>query len=231
MYLSRQENLQEYLRQFMAGVFGWMASALAITATTAYLVVNSRLFTYLQQHSGLLIGLIIVQFLLALGFMLLLYRLSYIQALIMFLAYAFINGILFSSIFYIYTTTSITLTFFTAAGMFGVMALYGYYTQTDLSSWGNLLMMMLVGLIIGLVVQLFLGQSYTWFNLILSGAGVIIFTMLTAYDVQRIKKLALSLVESEVSIAKITLLGALMLYLDIINLFLYLLQFMGRRRE
>ena len=131
-----------------------------------------------------------------------------------------------SIIFLAFTASSIATTFYITAGTFGVMAVYGYVTKTDLSKWGNILRMALLGLIVALVVNIFLHNSML--DLIISGIGVILFTGLTAYDSQKIKT-ALALQEyPDENAQKIALIGALNLYLDFINLFLYLLRFFGR---
>ena len=146
----------------------------------------------------------------------------------LFVLYSVINGAVLSSIFLIYTMTSIASVFFITAGTFAVMALIGYTTKTDLTSMGKILMMAIIGLIIASLVNVFLVKS-SGFDLIISYVGVLIFVGLTAYDSQKIKQLLLQAPDAGESAQKVALLGALSLYLDFINLFLYLLRIFGKR--
>ena len=147
----------------------------------------------------------------------------------MFIIYSLLNGAMLSSVFLLYTASSIASTFFITAGTFGVMCVYGYLTKRDLTSLGNLCLMAVIGLIIAGLVNLFLQSSLM--SLIVSGIGVLVFVGLTAYDSQKIKRMLLQEgLEVNDSTRKIALLGSLTLYLDFINLFLYLLRFLGDRR-
>ena len=146
----------------------------------------------------------------------------------LFVLYSAINGVMLSSIFLIYTTSSIASVFFITAGTFAVMAFIGYTTKTDLTSMGKILLMALIGLIIASLVNVFFVKS-TGFDLILSYAGVLIFVGLTAYDSQKIKQMLLMAPDAGEGAQKLALLGALSLYLDFINLFIYLLRIFGRR--
>lgn len=225
---SYQEN--KGVSSFMAGVYGWMSCALAITAATAYYVAHTpAVFTYIYTHSSIMFGLFIGQLALVFAISFFINRISFVTALVLFLVYAATLGITLSTIFYVYTQSSIITTFITTAGMFGAMSLYGYFTDADLTSVGNMSFMALIGLIIGTVVNMFLKSEQ--FDYVLSGIGVIIFVLLTAYDTQRIKQLGRSMLVNREAIGKVTLIGALTLYLDFINLFLFLLRFMGNRRE
>ena len=150
------------------------------------------------------------------------------MAAALFILYAATLGVTLSSIFLVYTYTSIFATFLVTSVMFGAMAIYGYFTKADLSSMGSYLLMALVGLIIGGLVNMFLKNQT--FQYMISAVGVLIFTLLTAYDVEKIKRMSQEMLGDRETMAKISILGALMLYLDFVNLFLYLLQFMGRRR-
>jgi FtsH-binding integral membrane protein len=227
---SNGYELEQRVSSFMAGVYGWMSCALAITAATAYYVASTpAIFTYIYTHSGILIGLFIAQLAFVFAISFFLNRMTFITALILFLLYAATLGITLSSIFSIYTESSIISTFITTAGMFGVMSLYGYMTKSDLTTVGNMSFMVLIGLIIGMLINMFLKSEQ--FDYILSGIGVVIFVLLTAYDTQKIKQIARPMLLEKELIGKITLLGALTLYLDFINLFLFLLRFMGSRRE
>jgi FtsH-binding integral membrane protein len=134
-----------------------------------------------------------------------------------------------SFIFLAYTYESVASVFFITAGTFAVMALYGYFTKSDLSSWGKILFMALIGLIIATIVNLFIGSSML--SMILSYAGVLIFVGLTAYDTQKIKQMLQDAEVADESAQKVALMGALSLYLDFINLFLYLLRIFGSSRD
>jgi FtsH-binding integral membrane protein len=211
-------------------VYAWMAAALGISASIAYYVGNTpAVYTYLMGNTWTVVLLIVVQLALAFGLMLFINRMSLITAMIMFVLYAVTMGITLSSIFLVFTTASIGVTFLIASGMFGSMALYGYVTQSDLSSIGSIGIMMLVGLIIGGIVNIFLRSPMV--NMILSFVGVIVFSLLTAYDMQKIKQMSKSLLADQESTSKIAILCALTLYLDFVNLFLYLLQLFGTKKE
>jgi FtsH-binding integral membrane protein len=146
----------------------------------------------------------------------------------LFLIYSALNGVLFSTIFLVYTGESIAKVFFITAGTFGVMSFYGFVTKTDLTRIGQLCFMALIGLILATVVNMFFrspGLSY-----LLSYVGVAIFVGLTAYDTQKLKRIATQVSEGSEAFAKASIIGALTLYLDFINLFLMLLRIFGRRR-
>lgn len=213
----------------MRHVFTWMFGALGITALTAMLVAKSSLIYTMIMNPGLLWGLIIAE--LALVFILSarIGKMSFFTASLLFTIYSILNGVTLSSIFIVYTMTSIAATFFITAGMFGAMTLWGYFTKKDLSKWGSIFFMLLIGLILATVVNLFLRSNAMGF--IISILGVIIFTGLTAFDVNKIKQMLAQMQgfeEGDVA-RKVALMGALTLYLDFINLFLYLLRFFGRR--
>jgi len=167
--------------------------------------------------------------LLVIGISAMMNRLSLVTATIMFALYSVINGAVLSFIFVAYSTTIITKTFLITAGMFGAMSFYGYVTKKDLSSIGKILMMALIGLIIATIVNIFLKSS--GFDFILSYLGVAIFVGLTAYDTQKIKEILATAEDAGESAQKMALMGALSLYLDFINLFLYLLRIFGNRNS
>lgn len=152
---------------------------------------------------------------------------SFASAMVSFLAYSFLNGLTLSVVFLAYTKSSIASTFFVTAGTFAAMSLYGYFTKKDLSSWGNLFFMALIGLIIATIVNVFWANTTLYW--ITTYAGVLIFVGLTAYDTNRIKQM-LANQEVNEGTQKLALLGALTLYLDFINMFLYLLRIFGDRR-
>lgn len=211
-------------------VYLWMTLALVITAVTSVLVASSpsliySILTNKVLFYGLLIGELALVWILAAN----INKLSFQTATIMFVVYSVINGMTLSVIFIAFTQASIAITFFITAGTFGAMALFGTITKRDLSSMGNILIMALFGLIIASVANWFLkSETLYW---ILSYVGVIIFVGLTAYDAQKIKRL-IQTYGNEVNETsqKIALMGALSLYLDFINLFLYLLRIFGDRR-
>ena len=212
----------------MRKVYVWMTLAMVITGFTAYGVATSpgvqqAIFT----NQILFWGLIIAEFALVIGVSAAINRLSLAMATLMFILYSVINGALLSSIFLIYTASSIATVFFITAGTFATMALIGYTTKTDLSSIGKYLFMALIGLVIATFVNFFIKSS--GFDYILSYIGVLIFVGLTAYDSQKIKQMLLQAPDAGEGAQKIALLGALSLYLDFINLFLYLLRIFGRR--
>lgn len=147
---------------------------------------------------------------------------------LMFIAYSILNGATLASIFLLYTASSIASTFFVTAGTFGAMALFGYFTKRDLSGIGNMGYMALIGIIIATVVNLFLrSETMMW---VITYIGVLVFVALTAYDTQKIKKMVMNAEVVDESTQKIALLGSLTLYLDFINLFLYLLRILGSRK-
>ena len=212
----------------MRKVYVWMTLALVITGFTAYGVATSP--GVLQTIFGnpvLFWGMIIAEFALVIGVSAAINRLSLTTATLMFILYSVINGALLSSIFMIYTASSIATVFFITAGTFGVMALIGYTTKTDLTSIGKYLFMALIGLIIATVVNVFIKSE--GFTYLLSYIGVLIFVGLTAYDSQKIKQMLLQAPDAGEGAQKIALLGALTLYLDFINLFIYLLRIFGKR--
>ncbi|UYZ65205.1 Bax inhibitor-1/YccA family protein [Hymenobacter weizhouensis] len=213
----------------MTRVYGWMAAALALSGAVALWVGSSATMQELLFGSrwvflGLLLAQVVtVGFLSGKGL-----EWSAGTTTGVFMGYALLNGLTLGIIFLLYTAESIASTFFITAGTFGVMSLYGYFTGTDLSRWGNLLFMGVIGLILASVVNMFLASSTLYW--ITSFVGVLLFVALTAYDTQKVKTLAFLGLEDESTDRKAAVLGALTLYLDFINLFLYLLRFFGRRR-
>ena len=212
----------------MRKVYVWMALALVITGATAYGVATSPgILTALFSNQLLFWGLVIAEFALVIGITAAINRLSLTTATLMFILYSVINGAVLSSIFVIYTMSSIASVFFITAGTFSVMALIGYTTKTDLTSMGKILFMALIGIIIATVVNIFLKSS--GLEMIVSYLGVLIFVGLTAYDSQKIKRMLQMAPDASEGSQKIALLGALTLYLDFVNLFIYLLRIFGRR--
>jgi hypothetical protein len=216
---------------FLAKVFNWMAMGLGLTALTAFLVANSAAAQQLIFGNMLVFyGLVIGELALVIYLSARLEKISAGRATAMFLVYSAMNGATLSAILLIYTATSVASAFVVAAGMFAVMAIYGTVTKKDLTSLGSFMFMGLIGIIIAGVVNLFLrSPAISW---VTSALGVIIFTGLTAYDVQKISRYGAAGIMNggEAAIRKGAIMGALNLYLDFINLFLSLLRLMGDRR-
>lgn len=213
----------------MRKVYTWMALALVITGVTAYGVATTpAVIEAIVMNRMLFWGLVIAEFGLVWGVTGMLNRLSLTTATLMFIAYSVINGALLSVIFLVYTMDSIGTVFFITAATFGVMALIGYTTKTDLSKMGSLLFMALIGLIIASVVNMFMHSS--GLQMVISYVGVLIFVGLTAYDSQKIKQMLLTQDTADESAQKLALVGALSLYLDFVNLFIYLLRILGNRK-
>ncbi|WP_455512951.1 Bax inhibitor-1/YccA family protein [Leyella stercorea] len=214
----------------MRKVFIWMALALVITGVTAYGVATTpSLLIAIVTNKALFWGLIIAELALVFAVSGAINRLSLATATLLFVLYSVVNGATLSVIFLAYSMPAIIQTFFITAGTFGVMALVGYTTKTDLTSLGKLLFMALIGLVIATVVNMFVGS--TGFDYILSYVGVLIFVGLTAYDTQKIKQMCMQAPDAGEHMQKLALLGALSLYLDFINLFLYLLRIFGNNKD
>lgn len=227
---ARELEVSAAFPALMRKVYLWMALALAITGMTAYIVAtNASLLTMIYSSSAVMWGLIIAELAIVFGVSAAINKLSLPVATMLFVLYSVINGALFSSIFLVYTMSSIATVFFITAVTFGAMSLYGYTTKTDLTSWGKLLMMAVLGLIIATVVNLFMKSS--GLQMIISYVGVLVFVGLTAYDTQKIKQMCLQAPDAGETMQKYALLGALSLYLDFINLFIYLLRIFGGRRD
>ena len=228
MTRERELSMSAAFPILMRKVYVWMTLALVLTGVTAYGVASSPgVITAIFSNQLLFWGLIIAEFALVFGISAAINRLSLTTATLMFVLYSVINGAVLSSIFLIYTLSSIASVFFITAGTFGVMALIGYTTKTDLTSMGKILFMALIGIIIATIVNIFLKSS--GLQMIVSYLGVLIFVGLTAYDSQKIKNMLLMAPDAGEGAQKLALLGALTLYLDFVNLFIYLLRIFGRR--
>ena len=214
----------------MRKVYLWMTLALMITGITAAGVANSpNILALIYSSQVVMWGIIIAEFGLVIYISARLEKLSLSTATTLFALYSILNGMMLSSIFLLYSTAIISKVFFITAGTFGVTALYGYATKKDLSSLGNILFMALIGLVIATVVNVFMKSAM--FDLILSYIGVIIFVGLTAWDSQKIKHMMMVQQDADESAQKLALIGALSLYLDFINLFLYILRIFGRSND
>ena len=237
---ARATVIDEGLRAYMMRVYNYMAAGVALTGVVAWFTYNAAVIT---NAAGQITGLTpfgsaifggpvtLILFLGTLGIVFFIsFRISSLQpstALMLFMGYAALLGLMLSSVFLAYTQTSITRTFFISAASFGALSLYGYTTQRDLSPIGAFLVMGLFGLILAMVVNIFLGSQGLTFAI--SVIGVLIFAGLTAWDTQRIKEMY-NVNDDGTMVGRKAVMGALTLYLDFINLFLFLLRFMGDRR-
>lgn len=220
------------ISRFISNVFSWMVAGLVMTATAAYYVAESGLVANLYNlETGGMSALGWIVMLAPLGFILAMnmgfQRWSSMSLTLLFLAFSAIMGVSLSSVFLVYSASSISQVFVITAVTFGVMAVVGYTTNTDLTKFGSLLMMALVGIIIASVVNWFINSS--GLDYIISIGGVLIFTGLIAYDTQRLKRIASGVEYGSETGAKLAILGATSLYLNFINLFLFLLRILGRR--
>lgn len=219
-------------KTFISGVFMWMFLALSVTGITAYLFAsNPSLTKLLYNETGMsTLGFIIM--LAPLGFVILMSRgfnrFSSSVITLFFAIFSVLMGMSLSFIFLMYTLGSIYMTFAIAAGMFGIMAITGYTTKTDLTKFGSIMMMGVVGLIIASIVNMIMNSGTM--DYIISFIGVLIFTGLTAYDVQKLKRIGSGNMYGNENYKKLLIMGALTLYLDFINLFLFLLRFFGDRK-
>lgn len=212
----------------MKRVYLTMTLGLLITAFTSLFCANSdSVISFFVQNSWAMWVLVIAELGIVFGVSAGINRLSTGTAMALFILFAVINGLMLFPIFYAYTGESIAKTFFITAGTFGAMTIYGYCTNRDLSRWGSILFMALIGLIIASLVNIFVGSdTMGW---IISVVGVLIFVGLTAWDTQQIKTMALT--APGAAAGRLAVLGALTLYLDFINMFLYLLRFFGDSRD
>lgn len=226
---QKQLDLSHNISVYLTKVYNWMAVALLLTGLVAYFTSQSEMM--IQAIIGnriLFFGLIIGELALVGYISARINKISSYNATLLFLAYTVLNGLTMSVIFMAYTSASISTTFIITAGTFGVMSLYGYYTKSDLTKIGNLAFMALIGIIIASVVNMFMNsEMMSW---IISYLGVAIFIGLTAYDTQKLKRIAMNGFENEEGMEKSAILGALTLYLDFINLFLFLLRILGDRK-
>jgi FtsH-binding integral membrane protein len=217
-------------KSFVSNVFAYMALALAISGALAYLFGTTDLVFSLVDGSGMtILGWIVMfapfAFILAMNFGF--NKMSFTTLLAVFLGYAAVMGISLSFIFLVYDLGIITKVFFITAGLFGAMAFIGYTTKTDLTKFGGILMMAVIGIVIASVVNMFMRSEQM--DYIISCVGVLVFTGLTAYDVQKIKRIGAGVEFGTAEASKLALMGALSLYLDFVNLFMFLLRVFARR--
>lgn len=226
-YFRSEQSVAQTLSAVMKQVYLKMFLALLVTGFVSMWAASSETFlTTIFANSWGIWVLMGVEVLLVIAISGAINKLSSAMATGLFFLFAIVNGLSLAPIFLIYTGGSIATTFFITAATFGAMSLYGYFTDSDLSKFGSILVMALIGLIICSIVNIFMeSETMYW---IISGAGVLIFVGLTAWDTQKIKQMALTMPNA--TDGRLATIGALSLYLDFINLFIYLLRFMGDRR-
>ncbi len=221
-------------KRFLYQVYAWMGFAILLTAFAAFFTAQSKPLLQLIFATGGgfpigLIVLIVAEFALVWYLSSKVFELPFETGLGLFALYSVLNGITLASVFLIYTSGSIASTFFVCSAMFFGMSLYGWTTKADLSKWGNILFMALIGIVIASLVNMFLRSDLMGY--IISFIGVIVFTGLTAYDTWKLKEAHAQMSGDETAVRKLGLLGALTLYLDFVNLFLMLLRLFGVRRD
>ncbi len=217
-------DLQSIMRQ----VYVWMGLGMLLTAAVAYVTVTNTVLTNLAANPLVLFLAVIAEFGVVLGISLGFNRLSAGTATMLFFVYAALNGFTLSIVLLAFSIESVFLAFISTAALFGAMSIIGYTTKVDLSKMGTYLMMGLIGLVIAMVINLFVKSGPL--DMLVSIAGVLIFTGLTAYDTQRIGQMATQMSAEGDAGAKFSIFGALKLYLDFINMFLFMLRIFGRRR-
>ncbi|MEZ5882949.1 MAG: Bax inhibitor-1/YccA family protein [Paracoccaceae bacterium] len=225
---SRAAQIDEGLRAHMNKVYGLMSIGMLVTGAVAYFVGNNEQLLTAIWGSGLKWVVMFAPLAVVFAFGAMLHRMSAATAQLVFFGYAALMGLSISFIFAAYTGVSIAQTFLVTAIAFAGLSLYGYTTKRDLSAMGAFLMMGLIGLIVASIVNIFLASSAMAFAI--SVIGVLIFAGLTAYDTQNIKNTYLQLAQTDQDfLGKAAILGALQLYLDFLNMFMFLLQFLGNR--
>ena len=215
-------------RKFLLHVYNWMAMGLAITGVIAYGISKSTFVETLYTQPILLMVIILLQLGVVMGLSFAINKIPAGVAIGGFFLYSALTGITMASIFLVYTGGSIAATFFISAGMFASVSAFGYFTKMDLSKFGTFFFMALIGLILATIVNFFLKS--TMMNYIISYAGVAIFVGLTAYDTQKIKRMSQSTDVDTDQGKKSAVFGSLMLYLDFINMFMFLLRIFGNRK-
>ncbi|MEL6135048.1 MAG: Bax inhibitor-1/YccA family protein [Bacteroidota bacterium] len=235
-YKTRQESVDQRERQiananpFLTQVFGTMTIGLGISALTAWWVANSAFFDNLLYGGSIFRWIVMfAPLIFVFFFSSRVHKMSFSAVSTSFGVFSLLMGISLSFIFKVFSMDVITQTFLITAGTFGAMAIVGMFGNIDLSKWGNYLYMALIGLIITSIVNLF--GNWSWLSFGISAAGVVIFSAFTAYDVQRLLRIGAEVDPESESSRKLAVMGALDLYLDFVNLFLYLLRFVGMGRD
>ncbi len=228
-YMNYRSQVMVQERTILKNVYLWMTAGLFLTAVVARGFVGTALFYQLVRNPMLMFALIIAELFLVFRISARIMQMSVRSAVISFGVYAALNGINLSSIFLVYGLGTVYNAFFATATLFGAMSLYAVTTKRDLSGLGHYLFMGLIGLIVASLINMFLRSS--GMDYIISYVGVILFTGLTAYDTQMIRNMSRNMSHraDEATFVKLSVLGALKLYLDFINMFLFILRIMGRR--
>ena len=221
--------MSKELNAYIAKVYNWMAFALFTTGLVTYLTANSQFLTDLIFSSKLVFYALLIGELLLFGYLVsVIDKLSAKNAILLFISYAALNGLTISFIFLIYTTASIATTFYISGGTFGIMSLFGYYTKKNLTTVRNMGYMGLVGIILASIFNWFFQNELIYW--IVTYLGILIFLGLVAYDTQKIRQIGMQGFSSNEDIKKCSIIGALHLYLDFINLFLLLLRIFGNKK-
>lgn len=224
-----ESEITQAQNQYLSKVYGWMTGGLALTGLVAWYVYSSGLYIDIFMNSILYYALLFAPLILVMVLSARVEKMSLPAVMASFLVYAAANGITFSMIFAIYSLGSIAGVFAITAGMFAVMSAIGYFIKSDLSGMGRFMMMGVIGIVIASIVNIFLGSSVL--NTTISIIGVIAFAGLTAYDTQKLKEMYALQFENGDLAAKYAVMGALSLYLDFINMFLFLLRLFGGSRD
>lgn len=213
------------LARFFNAVYAWMAAGLGLTAAVAWWVASQPQIMQHLYKRGVLFGLVIVELVLVFTIASAIRRIGPVAATVLFMVYAALNGLTLSGILLVYAHALIASAFIVTAGMFGAMSVYGFITRRDLTSMGAFLYMGLIGVIIASVVSFF--WHSTMLTVLINYIGAFVFIGLTAYDTQRLKAMALQTQNDATLAARLSVVGALMLYLDFLNLFLFILSILG----
>ncbi len=230
IYSSQQQlDLQSGVNSYISKVFGTMFLGLLITAIAALFTVTSQTMLGLLYGSSMVFVFAIAELVLVIVLSARITKIKYFTALIMYYAYAILNGITLSSIFFVYDMGVVYTAFLTASISFGIMAIYGSTTKKDLTKIGSMLVMLLVGILVASLINIFVGSEI--FDLVISFIAVAVFVGLVAFDTQKLKSYYFASLNDYQLQRKIGIMGALSLYLDFINIFLYLLRIFGNRRN
>ncbi len=222
----QDKSIVQAQQRFLSKVYGWMVGGLLLTAGTAWWVATTP--AVLEKVLGMMLFLVLAEFGLVIYLSARIHKMSKTSAMVSFLAFSFLNGVTLSVILLAYTQESVYNTFLIAAVMFGALSLYGFTTKKSLSGMGSFMFMGLIGIIIASIVNIFIASSAL--NFAISIIGVIVFAGLTAWDTQKLKEMYLVQYQGNEMATKGAIIGALTLYLDFINLFLFLLRLFGNRR-
>ena len=228
--IIKGEANERELSAHMSGVFGWMFAGLLLTAAMAlFTVTNSSLFGVVYGNMWSFAGFAIAEIIIVMVLSANIQRFSYTTSVMLFLAYSALNGITLSIIFLTYRLGTVWTAFLITAGAFGIMAVYGYVTKKDLSSMRRIVVMGMVGLFLMLIMQMFIRMS--GMDLLICALGLFVFLGLTAYDAQKIKEMYYRTADDDRLRNNLKIHGALVMYLDFINVFLYVLRLLGRNRD